>query len=80
MLEGGDSGRVVVNMVNCHEALPTLMCFVAANNRRSAAVAELWWQVAARLKKKSGGKLKAEEAIEIERETCISVDANMEIV
>ena len=41
MLEGGDSGRVMANMVNCNEALSALMCFMAANNCRGAAVAEL---------------------------------------
>ena len=84
MLEGGDSRRVVANMVKCNEALSTLMCFVGANNRRGAMVAELSWQVATRcqwktVKKKSGRNLKAEEAIEIKRETCVNVDADMEL-
>ena len=41
MLEGDDSERVVANTVNCNEALSVLMCFVAANNRRGVAMAEL---------------------------------------
>ena len=82
MLEGGDSGRVMANMVNCNEALSALMCFMAANNCRGAAVAELWWQVAARyqwkmVKKKSGENLKVEKVIEIKRETCVNMDADI---
>ena len=67
MLEGGDSGRVMAGMVNGKEALLASMCFVAANSHKGATVAELWWRVAAihqwkKVKKKSKGKVKAEEA------------------
>ena len=41
MLEGCDSRRVVANKVNGNEALPTSMCFVAANNRKDAMVDKL---------------------------------------
>ena len=65
MLEGCDSKRVVANKVNGNEALPTLMCFVAADNHKGVTVDKLWWRATTKfqwktVKKNRGGKLKTD--------------------